>query len=229
MLPLPKKQTRVAIFDRLPVTQFGLRYKFETEGFEVVDSGSDAKRAIQLFRDDTDIDVAVLDIDLEYETAFHVIETVKQKQLKTKYVIFTELSDSVYVEKAVNCCNVAGFILKTDPLEVLVNAVHGAADGRRVFSAEIEHLIVRDSTGRLSSPVVDPLSKLSPRQLEVFRLLGLGFSVSEAARRLSCSTKAAGSAAHQIHKRLNISSRAELVALGIDAGIVAPGRYRPGA
>lgn len=213
---------RVVIFDRVPALRYGLECRFAAEGFEVVASASDAKSAIRILSEDRQIDLVVTDIDLECESAYEVIKAVKHLKLSTKFVVFTELRDSVYVEKAVNNCNVSAYILKTDPLQRLVDAMHMALANRRDFSTGIDVKLSIDDSGRHVALAVDPLSQLSPKQFEVFRLLAMGHSIKAVAARLHCGHKSVDSAACRVHKRLGIRSRAELVALAIVTGVAAP-------
>lgn len=213
---------RVAIFDRVPALRYGLECRFAAEGFEVVASASDAKTAIRVLSEDRQIDLVVTDIDLELETAFEVIESVKQLKLATKFVIFTDLRDAVYVVNAVKRCNVSGYIVKTDPLQRLIDALHMALANRQDFSTGIDVKLTIDEFGRHAAFAEDPLSRLSLRQLEVFRLLAMGDSIKEVGVRLGCSRSAADGAAFRVHQRLGIRSRAELVTLGIATGVAAP-------
>jgi DNA-binding NarL/FixJ family response regulator len=215
-------QKRVAIFGRLKIIQDSLAAEFEAAGFEVVIKADDAKTAIRVIRDGH-IDVVVTDVDLKLETAFHVIENVKQKKFPTKYIVYTDEFDSVLVQKAVNCCNVSAYLLQTSAGACdVVDAANRVLAGERVFSSDVERHLTIDETGRRVAHATDPLSRLSLKQFEAFRLLGVGLSIKEVARVLDCSWKSVDSAACKIHSHLGVHNRSELVALAISTGVSAP-------
>jgi DNA-binding NarL/FixJ family response regulator len=116
-------------------------------------------------------------------------------------VVLTAYDYPQYAEAALRL-GAAGFVPKTAPLPELLDAIHRAAAGGLAYS-------VRPHS---------PLPRLSPRELDVVRLVVDGHTNDEAGRLLGIGVKTVETHLRRIFERFGIVSRTELVARALKEG-----------
>lgn len=114
----------------------------------------------------------------------------------------------------------------TAPLIVITSALDEAAVVALV-RAGVADLVQKNNLSRLASAVAGalalrrPLRALSPRQLEVLRLVALGHTTSDMARRLKLSVKTVEAHRAEVMKRLDIHNLAGLVRFALRVGLIS--------
>ena len=127
----------------------------------------------------------------------------------THLVIFGDsFSDSLIA--LVADVRASGFILKDQGLEELFEALRVVVAGGVCFAPQVlARMVDGDSPG--SDGAETRLNRLSPREIEVLRLLAEGQSVKQAARSLGVSYKTVDNQTSSVMRKLDLHSRAELV------------------
>jgi len=111
------------------------------------------------------------------------------------------------------------------PLIIVTGSLNGSA-AVPVLRAGAEDLIIKGNIGRLAASITDalnlrrPLDRLTPRQVEVLRLVADGYRTREIATRLKLSVKTVESHRGQIMKRLDIHDLVNLVRYAMRVGLV---------
>lgn len=167
-------------------------------------------------------DVAVLDVDLPGRGGFDLAAEIMAR-LKTVRIIFlTSCLYDVFIEQALRV-RVSGYLLKSDPIDSLINSIRSAASGKQCFSKEVEERLNYDATRRRYIVHMEhPLSGLTTRQLEVFRRLAKGESVKEVAKTMHLSQKSVDSHKYRIMNKLGIHDRVQLARYAIREGLMLP-------
>ena len=141
--------------------------------------------------------------------------------------------DVVLSDHSLARCNAVAALrlLRATRLTVPLIVVAGALDERaavETLKAGAEDFILKTNLGRLR-PAIDaalavrrPLDKLSPRQVEVLRLVAQGHPTREIARRLELSVKTIETHRAETMKRLGIHDVAGLVRYAVRVGLVSP-------
>jgi DNA-binding NarL/FixJ family response regulator len=93
-------------------------------------------------------------------------------------------------------------------------AIKQVAAGGRYVEGELAHALVLNP-----GPVIEPLEQLTPRDLEIIRLLARGRSLSEIADALGLGYKTIINACTQIETKLGVSRTTDLVRLALEARI----------
>lgn len=114
----------------------------------------------------------------------------------------------------------AGYFSKADSPKSILAGVRRAADGGSAYGAEIAGRM--ESAAARGAPPTTKLDALSPRELEVLRLIGRGMSRADIARQLCRSHKTIDAHHTAIMRKLDIHDRAELTRYAIREGLVAP-------
>lgn len=218
---------RVAIVDDHPIVRAGLRAVLETaKDIEVVsegDCGADALRLVE----ETQPDVLVLDINLPDVNGFEVSLRLKERMSPTRILILTVHRERASVFGMLEA-GVSGYVVKEDALETLACAIRAVARGENWLSPSVAKEVVRKAVSvppayhKKSAGTGDPVETLTPREVEVLRLLSEGMDNNTIARQLVLTTRTVQNHVSNIYGKLGINSRAEAVLWAIRFGIVDP-------
>lgn len=167
-------------------------------------------------------EIVVLDVELPGRGAFDVAAEISARCRNSRIIFLTGYLSDVFIEQALRV-KAGGYLLKGEPLEVLTDAIKRVYRGEFCFSSEVECRMERATGGsRRIAQTRSRLSLLTPRQLEVLRLLAAGKSVKEVARQMHLSEKSVDSHKYRIMHKLEIHDRVELARYAIREGLTLP-------
>jgi NarL family two-component system response regulator LiaR len=210
---------RVLIVDDHKVVRQGLRFLLEQEdGIEVVGECADGQSAIQAVRT-LEPTVVLLDLYLPELDGIGVLAQIKQDRPATEVLVLTSSSDDEHLLAAVRAGALA-YLPKPAGVDQVVTSVRAAARGESVLEPRIAARLVREV--RELAVRRRPLDQLSPRELEVLRLVADGRSNRQIAEELFISVKTASVHVSNILAKLGVASRVEAAAVAHRAGLVDP-------
>ncbi|NUT42109.1 MAG: response regulator transcription factor [Thermoactinospora sp.] len=137
-------------------------------------------------------------------------------------LILTTFDIDEYVYQALRA-GASGFLLKQTPASRLLAAIHTVAAGDVLLSPTSTRRLVEAFTPA-PRPAVEELSVLTAREREILTLVGRTLSNDEIARRLHLSPATVKTHLNRAMGKLGLASRAHVVALAYDLGLVAPRR-----
>ena len=105
----------------------------------------------------------------------------------------------------------AGYIMKQEPAERVLVAIRQILGGEISLSENMEKKMMKQLVGGRAARTGSPLEDLSDRELEVFRLIGKGYSTRQIAEELHLSIKTIESHRAHIKEKLNLKNAMELV------------------
>ncbi len=187
---------RVAILDDHPIVIGGLEAAVASaDDIEIVArAGTIGKARAILARDD--IDVVLLDIRLADGNSLQLLEG-RAEPAPPGVLVLSSFDARQYVAAALRL-GAAGFLLKTTPVEDLLDAIRQIARGGSIFTAE-QLRIGRSGVVRLTS-----------REREVLRLLLIGYSNREIAVEIGAASKTVEAHLARMFVRFGVSTRTEL-------------------
>lgn len=150
--------------------------------------------------------VLVLDVNLPEGSSIPSIPRILRSSPQTRIVVLTMQTDPKLAREALRA-GATGFVLKEAAEEELIQAVRFAAEGRTYLNPELGARLAAEGPG-FSGPPDD----LSGREVEVLRLIALGYTNSEIAGQLFLSVRTVESHRAHIQQKTQRSTRAELVA-----------------
>jgi len=208
--------TRIVIADDHAVVRKGLRLIL-ADASELVVAGeaASADELLTLLRTGS-VDVVILDVGLGDRDGIEVLKQIRSAYPRLPVLMMSMYSEDVYAIRALRS-GASGYIEKSAPPELLLAAVRRvAAGGKWVSEAMTERLT--DQVG--SQPAGSlPHERLSDRELEVFRLLGRGKSVTEIARSLNLSVKTVSTHRTRILAKTGLETNAGIVDYVISNGL----------
>jgi DNA-binding NarL/FixJ family response regulator len=198
----------LAIADDHPIVLDGLAQLFAGEpDFEVVvrcSTGDELLAALRRSRPD----IAVIDIRMPGMTGLDVLRTAHDERLPTKIILLTaEISDESVV--AAVRLGVAGIVLKETAPRVLLQSVRSVAAGEKWLDDGAMRRAL-DSMLRREAGLADAVRVLTPRELEIVRMVATGLRNKQIAEKLSITEGTVKIHLHSIYQKVNVSGRVEL-------------------
>ena len=190
---------------------------------DVVAAVADGGDAIEYVRRNR-VDVALMDIRMPGTDGIAATAEVLRLRPTTRVLILTTFDLDQYVFAAVRA-GASGFLTKdTRPAE-LADAICRVADGDAAVSPRAASSLLQHVRQQVM-PEGDPLSKLSPREREVFDLLARGASNSAIGRELFLSENTIKTHVKAVLARLGLPDRIQVVIWAYENGLIRPGDHR---
>ena len=163
--------------------------------------------------------VTILDIGMPGMGGIAAAHRIAKSSPATKMLILSQYDDEEYVIETLTEAGAAGYLLKTDAPEELLNAVRAVHAGKSYLSPSITPILVsritRPQTAKRSNK-----STLTRREREVLKLIGDGATSKDIALKLDISPKTAQVHRDNLKQKLNLRSTAEMVRYAIKHKIV---------
>jgi DNA-binding NarL/FixJ family response regulator len=214
---------RVLIADDQALLRTGFRVILEAEpDLEVIGEAADGHEAIaaaKRFRPD----VALMDIRMPNLDGIAATRQLVQGDQPPRVLILTTFDLDEYVYDALRA-GASGFLLKDATAEELLHAIRVIAAGEALLSPSITRRLIEDYARRppaREQPAA--LAELTPRELEVLRLVARGFSNGEIARELFVGDATVKTHVARIFAKLDLHDRAQAVVLAYESGLAQPG------
>jgi two-component system, NarL family, invasion response regulator UvrY len=201
---------RVLIVDDHPIVTSGCRALFFGDEDVVILEAPDAEGGERVFIAEQP-DVCVIDINLPTVSGFELARRLLARSAAARIIMFSINDDPVFAARAIEI-GAKGYVSKSgDPCD-LVEAIREVASGRVYLPAAIARSLA------FAGPAAqNPLSKLTPREVEILRLLSVGKSLSEIAWLVQASYKTIANTSSIIRQKLGLRSASELVRFAIES------------
>ncbi len=212
----PEQTIRIVLADDHEVVRTGLRKLLDSQpDFEVVAEASDAEGARRYVLGHHP-KVLVLDLNMPGGSSLEAIPAMREEFPDTQIVVLTMQKEPAFAREALSA-GALGYVLKEAAHAELVEAVRRAAIGE-------SYLNPRLGARMASEPPPGPPDDLSPREVDVLRLIALGNTNTEIGEQLYLSVRTVETHRSHIQQKLRLQSRADLVAYAIDRGLISTER-----
>ncbi|MGA5823943.1 response regulator [Kitasatospora sp. NPDC094028] len=209
---------RLVLVDDHPVVRDGLRGMFTAApGFEVVGEAGDGAEALPMIAA-LRPDVVLMDLRMPRMDGVTTIREMAERGLPARVLVLTTYDTDADVLPAVRA-GATGYLLKDAARDELFHAVREAARGASVIAPTVAAKLL----GQVRGPAPEPAREaLSPRELEVLRLVASGATNREAAARLFISEATVKTHLIHVYSKLDVKDRASAVAAGYNLGLLTP-------
>ena len=230
---VPESTVRVVIADDQALVRGGFRLILKAAGIEVAAEAADGAQAVAAALEHLP-DVVLMDIrmpELDGIEATRRILAAGPAVAGVRIIMLTTFDLDQYVYGALEAGE-SGFLLKDVSPEQLVAAVQLVRSGDALLAPSItRRLVERFAPADPAQPPLNAdIATLTPRELEVLRLLAGGLSNADLARQLTLSEATVKTHVGRILTKLQLRDRVQAVVLAYQTGLVAPGpAERPGA
>jgi DNA-binding NarL/FixJ family response regulator len=204
---------RLLIVDDHPIMRDGLRGVFAgDEDFEVVGEAGDGAEAVQQAQA-LHPDVILMDLRMPRVGGVEATTRLRDQDNPARILILTTYDTDRDVLPAIKA-GATGYLLKDAPRDELIRAVRAAHRGQSVLAPTVASTLVGLAGNR------SPDSKLSPREVEVLKLVAEGATNQVAARKLLVSETTIKTHLLHIYTKLGVRDRASAVATGYQRGLL---------
>ena len=207
-------RTRVLIVDDHAVVREGLeRIMAKCADVELVGSAASGEQALELVAA-LQPDLVLLDLSLPGMHGLEVLAALRTMPRPPRVVVLTVHDDDDIVLGAVRG-GAQGYVLKNATRDELLAAVRRVAAGGQSFDEVVVGALLRGDQREVLC------SLLTPRELEILRLVATGQTNKEIAAELFISSDTVKGHLETIYRKLGVSDRAHAVAVAIRNGLVA--------
>lgn len=208
----PSAAIRLVLADDHPIVLQGLQQLFERQGdFDVVRSCRNGDEALEVLRRQP-VDVVVLDLRMPVRGGLDVLRAIGAEGLTCRVVLLTAALRSAEVTEVIQL-GAKGLVLKESPPETLVECVRRVHRGEQWIDHETLTRVV-DRALRVApaaSSGSDIESPLTPRELDIVRMVAQGLRNRDIGVRLSISEGTVKIHLHNVYEKLSVDGRLELL------------------
>ncbi|MGZ4168763.1 MAG: response regulator [Solirubrobacteraceae bacterium] len=209
-----QKPVSIVLADDHQVVRSGLKVLLESDGrFEVLGEAGDVAGTFEQVRARRPR-VLVLDLNMGGESSLEEIPRLRAEVPETEIVVLTMQEDPAFARAALRA-GAIGYVLKDAADSELMNAVLMATEGRTYLNPELGARLAAQPPEGDARP-----DNLSPREVEVLKLIALGHTNAEIAATLFLSVRTVESHRAHIQQKVGLTTRAELVGYARDRGLL---------
>jgi DNA-binding NarL/FixJ family response regulator len=201
---------RILLVDDHPLTRSALAGLLAQHGFDVVGEASDGEEAVESARE-VRPDLVLLDLSMPGVDGLTALPRLREAAPDCEVVVLTASGTEENLLGAIRG-GAAGYLLKSEPPERIVDFLRGVARGEAALSGAVARRLleqVRAGGGRGSGVPDEIAAALSARELEVLLLLDEHLATEDIAKRLYISEHTVRSHVKSLLRKLGVSSRRE--------------------
>ena len=209
---------RIVIADDHAIVREGLKRIVDSaDDLQVVGEAADGTEVMERVREIV-FDVLVLDLSMPGRSGMELIKLVKAQQPRLRILVLSMHQELQYAVRAIKS-GASGYLTKESAPAQLVLALRKIAGGGAYISAEVAEQL---ALGAMPGAQADVHESLSDREMQVFRCLAAGESVTDIASRLNLSVKTVSSHKANLMQKMSLANQSELVRYAIRHGLAEP-------
>jgi DNA-binding NarL/FixJ family response regulator len=215
---------RVVVIDDHAVLREGLAMVLRHQpDMQLCGQAGDKASAISLIAAERP-DVAVIDLALGAEDGLELVSGMRSLCASTRTLVLTQHEEREYVRAAI-LAGALGYVLKRGSSSNVLDAIRAVAQGK----SYLEPSLGEDAWNQIleTPPVAQRLAPLTPRERQVFERVARGETHRAIGEQLGIGKKSVDTYRARVYQKLGISSRAELVNIALEAGVLS--RTKPPA
>jgi DNA-binding NarL/FixJ family response regulator len=215
-------RTRILLADDHAMVRRGLRHVLERQpDLTVVAEAGDGAEAVEL-ANDIDVELAVLDVVMPRLTGLQAAAELTRRHPTMKVLMLSMHDSEQYLFEALRA-GASGYVLKSAADRDLVEACRAAIRGEPFLYPDAVTALIRDFVERARSGDDEgPRDPLTPRELEVVKLIAEAYTSDRIALELGISRRTVDRHRENILAKLGMRDRVELTRYAIRRGLIEP-------
>src|SRR5580698_7499449 len=199
---------RVLIVDDHPIVRHGLKTMIDAEPDLMVCGEADSDREARAVLRRVDPDVMIVDVSLAQGDGMDLVREVHAQRPELPMLVLSMHDEAIYAERLL-AAGARGYIMKEAAYDQLLVALRKVLGGGVYLSDAMASRLGRN--GDEGTDPVDPVGRLSNRELQVLSLIGRGLSSRQAAESLNVSVKTVESHRQSLKRKLNLATNPQLL------------------
>ena len=217
-MPIPLV-SRILIADDHALVRDGVKHVINAEpDLEVVAEAADGAEAVERALA-ADIHLAILDISMPRMTGLQAAHQLSQRRPELRLLMLSMYDNEQFLFEALKA-GASGYVLKSSADDDIVKACRAAVSGESFLYPSAVSSLIRDFVER--SPKEATYEPLTPRELEILKLIAEGQTSKEIADLLVLSIKTIERHRADILHRLGMRDRVDLTRYAIRRGLIEP-------
>lgn len=205
----PAETARIVIVDDHPLVRERLTEVIHREpGLRVCGEAEDRPGAVEVVSREKP-DLVIVDLTLKRSNGLDLIKDLRVLHPDLRILVLSMQDESLYAERVVRA-GAHGYITKYEATERILLAIHHVLSGKMFLSAEVSDEILSRMLGKPKT-VLRSVDLLSDRELQVFELVGRGYSTRQIAEFLGLDGKTVETYRSRIKEKLDIKDASELL------------------
>jgi DNA-binding NarL/FixJ family response regulator len=218
-VPIPLT-TRILVADDHELVRQGLKLVLNAEAdLEVVAEAADGVEAVDRALAD-DVHLAILDISMPRKTGLQAARELAHRRPELRILILSMYDNEQFLFEALKA-GASGYVLKSGADDDIVEACRAAMRGQSFLYPSAVNTLIRDFLERADEQG-EEYEPLTPRELEVLKLIAEGHMSKEIAEMLVISIKTVERHRANILQKLGMRDRVELARYAIRRGLIDP-------
>lgn len=203
-------ECRVILVDDHPITCQGVVALIDQQtDMRVVGQARTAVSGLELV-EKTDPHVAVVDISLKGTSGIEFVKNALSVRPKLLVLMMSMYDELLYAPRAFRA-GARGYIMKHEASEKILTAIRQILEGKAYISPRLKEKLAERVLVSRSHEVEDPVEQLSDREMEVFELIGDGYTTRQIAERLNLSVKTIDSYREHLKIKLHVADAPDLL------------------
>ena len=207
--PAKQRKSKVFLVDDHPLVREHLTALIEAQAdLAVCGDAADAPTALSLITRQAP-DLVILDISLKQSNGLELIKNLKELWPKLPVLVLSMHDEMLYAERSMRA-GAAGYVMKREATDKVLEAIRAVLQGSHYFSNAVNAMLAQKLVqGAGDQPTA--IAALSDRELEVFQLLGRGYSTRQISEQMNVGFKTVHAYCARIREKLNLANIHELV------------------
>jgi DNA-binding NarL/FixJ family response regulator len=217
-MPIPLV-TRILVADDHPIVRSGLRKLLNSKpDLEVVAEAENGAEAVEKAMAE-DIHLAILDVSMPRMTGIQAAAQLHKRRPELRLLMLSLYDNEQFLFEALKA-GAAGYVLKSSADEDIVEACRKTMRGEAFLYPSAITSLVREYIERKGSETTTSIEILTPRELEVLKLIAEAHTSKEIAAELVISVKTVERHRQNILDKLGMRDRVELTRYAIRRGLI---------
>ena len=213
-MPIPLV-TRILVADDHPIVRSGLKKVLDAQpDLEVVAEAEDGAEAVKKALSE-DVHVAILDVSMPKTTGIQAAEELHKRKPELRLLMLSMYGSEQFLFESLKA-GASGYVLKSDADQDIVDAVRRTMRGQSFLYPSAVSTLVKDVAERGD----EQFDVLTPRELQVLKLIAEAYSSKDIAKELVISVKTVDRHRQNILDKLGMSDRVELTRYAIRRGLI---------
>lgn len=214
---MKKENVKIIIADDHQLFIDGIKALLESMEVEVVGEANDGKELLRLMAS-TEVDLVLMDVNMPVMDGVEATKAIRETYPDAKVLMLTMHSSRDYIQRLLRA-GANGYVLKNTGRAELEEAIATVMAGDAYFSAEVTQRIMEGLQNK-KSQAREMVVELTPRELDVLKLIAQEMTSNEIAEQLFISHHTVETHRKNLISKLNVRGSAGLVKYAIQEGLV---------
>ena len=201
---------KILIVEDHPIFRMGMCELIDQEKDLVVcGSAEDVPTARDLIKSEKP-ELVILDLSLKNSNGMELLKELNKYHKEIFVLVLSMHEESLHAERCL-LAGAKGYVMKHEAIESVIKAIRKIFAGKKYISQRIMESLLNKMGDQPPQGQGSSVQNLTDRELEIFQLIGKGFSSGQIASQLNLSVKTIGAHRERIKGRLGLKTSGEMV------------------